>query len=49
MHRSKPRCYSITSSARTNSVGGTVGLSTLRRSGWERTDGRLSPSSFFAK
>jgi hypothetical protein len=34
---------------RTNSVGGTVGLSALLRSGWERTDRRLSPSSFFAK
>jgi hypothetical protein len=45
----KPRCYSITSSARTNSVGGTVGPNALLRSGWERTDRRLSPSSFFAK
>jgi hypothetical protein len=26
-----------------------VGLSALLRSGWERTDRRLSPSSFFAK
>jgi hypothetical protein len=45
----KPRCYSITSSARTNSIGGKVGLSALLRSGWERTDRRLSPSGFFAK
>jgi hypothetical protein len=49
IHRSKQHRYSITSSARTNSVGGTVGLSALLRSGWERTDRRLSPSSFFAK
>jgi hypothetical protein len=49
MQRSKQHRYSITSSARTNSVGGTVGLSALLRSGWERTDRRLSPSSFFAK
>jgi hypothetical protein len=49
MHRSKARCYSITSSARTNSFGGAVGLSAPLRSGWERTDQRLSPSSFFAK
>jgi hypothetical protein len=49
MQRTKQHRYSITSSARTNSVGGTVGLSALLRSGRERTDQRLSPSSFFAK
>jgi hypothetical protein len=49
MQRSKQHRYSITSSARTNGIGGTVGLSALLRSGWERTDRRLSPSSFFAK
>jgi hypothetical protein len=49
MHRSKACCYSTTSSAWTNSVGGTVGLSAPLRSGWERTDRRLSPSSFFAQ
>ena len=49
MQRSKQHRYSITSSALTKSVGGTVGLSALLRSGWERTDRRLSPSSFFAK
>jgi hypothetical protein len=30
-------------------IGGKVGLSALLRSGWERTDRRLSPSGFFAK
>jgi hypothetical protein len=49
MQRSKQHRYSITSSALTNSVGGTVRLSALLRSGWGRTDRRLSPSCFFAK